>query len=269
MTVLHCTLIRLIEIQMTKSAISLATRLAILTSVACPLWAQGPERPGRGGTMTMRTPVFLALDADGDGTLSAAEIANAPRMLKTLDKNGDGQLTEEEVRPMRGGREGGRREAGPREGGREDGPGETAPPSADDLVKNLMAFDKNGDGKLTRDELPERMQGLFDRADTDKDGILTVDEIRKIAQLQAAPAQRGRREGERGEGERGPRMSFMKLDPILAALDSDGDGVISSAEIANASASLRKLDKNQDGQLTEDEVRINIGFGRSPGPERN
>jgi hypothetical protein len=45
------------------------------------------------------------------------------------------------------------------------------------------------------------------------------------------------------------------VSPIIAALDTDGDGVISAEEIANAAASLRKLDKNGDGQLTPDEYR--------------
>jgi hypothetical protein len=44
-------------------------------------------------------PVTLALDADHDGTLSAEEIKNAPVALRKLDKNGDGKLTEDEVRP--------------------------------------------------------------------------------------------------------------------------------------------------------------------------
>lgn len=44
-------------------------------------------------------PVIRALDANGDKTISADEIANASNALKTLDKNGDGQLTKEEMRP--------------------------------------------------------------------------------------------------------------------------------------------------------------------------
>lgn len=57
---------------------------------------QGPPRhhgPPHGG------PLFDALDANHDGTISADEIANASAALKTLDKNNDGQLTHDELRP--------------------------------------------------------------------------------------------------------------------------------------------------------------------------
>lgn len=43
---------------------------------------------------------MLALDANGDGTLSAAEIANAPASLAALDTNKDGKLTFDELRPL-------------------------------------------------------------------------------------------------------------------------------------------------------------------------
>jgi len=43
--------------------------------------------------------------------------------------------------------------------------------------------------------------------------------------------------------------------PIIAALDLNHDGVISADEIAKAAESLKKLDKNGDGQLTPDELR--------------
>lgn len=54
-----------------------------------------------------------------------------------------------------------------------------------DLVESMMHFDRNGDGKLDRSEVPERMQGLFDRADSNKDGLLTPEEIRTLAKAQA------------------------------------------------------------------------------------
>ena len=44
-------------------------------------------------------PLMRALDADHDGALSAAEIANAPASLAALDGNHDGNLTADELRP--------------------------------------------------------------------------------------------------------------------------------------------------------------------------
>jgi len=58
----------------------------------------GSERERRGFHMPP-PPVIAALDANHDKTISADEIANASTALKTLDKNGDGQLTKEELRP--------------------------------------------------------------------------------------------------------------------------------------------------------------------------
>lgn len=51
-------------------------------------------------------------------------------------------------------------------------------------------------------------------------------------------------------------------DPIVNALDANGDGRINKAELRKAGASLRKLDKNKDGQITSDELRGPGGGGR-------
>jgi hypothetical protein len=45
------------------------------------------------------SPLIEALDVNHDGVIDANEIANAPAELKTLDKNGDGQLTRDEYCP--------------------------------------------------------------------------------------------------------------------------------------------------------------------------
>ena len=47
---------------------------------------------------------------------------------------------------------------------------------------------------------------------------------------------------------------FMSYHPVLAALDTDRDGEISSGEIEHAAAALRTLDRNHDGYLTADEL---------------
>jgi Ca2+-binding EF-hand superfamily protein len=45
-------------------------------------------------------PVLAAIDADHDGEISAEEIRNSFRYLRTLDRNGDGFLTPNEVMPV-------------------------------------------------------------------------------------------------------------------------------------------------------------------------
>lgn len=67
--------------------------------------ADAPERPagsarGPGFRPHPIDPVMLALDANSDGALAAAEIANAPASLKALDTNSDGKLTRDELRPL-------------------------------------------------------------------------------------------------------------------------------------------------------------------------
>ena len=42
---------------------------------------------------------------------------------------------------------------------------------------------------------------------------------------------------------------------VVATLDANHDGVIDAAEISNASAALKSLDKNADGKLTGGELR--------------
>ena len=63
---------------------------------------QGPGQGGpEGGHRPPPSPLFEALDLDHDGVISAAELAKAAESLKKLDRNGDGQLTHDEVRPPR------------------------------------------------------------------------------------------------------------------------------------------------------------------------
>src|SRR5438270_11024763 len=52
--------------------------------------------------------------------------------------------------------------------------------SADDFIKR---FDKNGDGYLTRDELPPRLAAIFDRVDANGDGKLDKKEVAALMQI--------------------------------------------------------------------------------------
>jgi Ca2+-binding EF-hand superfamily protein len=247
---------------MTKIPLTLAVALLAAGTLAA---AQEPGRQGgRGGFPGMRSPIAAALDANQDNTISGTEIDNASSALKALDKNNDGHLMGDELMPAMPpgrGREGmgmpGMREEG--RGGNPDEPGETPATSPDELAAMLMSFDKNHDGQLTKNELPERLQGIFDRADADKNGKVTADEIKASARRTRQLNEIGGREGfgregggrEGREGGRGPGG----MDLLMGALDLNKDGMLGADEMAAAPKSLRTLDRNNDGQLTADEFR--------------
>jgi len=239
-------------------------KMALLATAACgaaivvALAAQNREPDFAGPPSRLAA----ALDADHDCAISAAEIRASPASLKALDVNGDGRVEGEELRPDFG-RGGPRGDGPPGFGGRRgrgdggEGRGEASQASADELADTLMAFDRNGDGTLVRAEVPERFQGLFDRADANKDGSLSRDELKQSATASAPQddgrGRRGGREGGRegfGRGRGGPMG-----DPLMRALDADRDGVLSESELARAADALRTLDANRDGQLSSDEFR--------------
>lgn len=84
------------------------------------------------------------------------------------------------AQPAPGGGPGGRGPGGPGEGG-----------GGESLVTRMMAFDKNGDGQLTKDEVTDaRLSRLFDRADANKDGVVTKDELTALVDReQSSPVQ--------------------------------------------------------------------------------
>ena len=127
----------------------------------------GPPPGGFGGFRGAPPlpPIIMVLDANHDGIISSNEIANASAALKTLDKNGDGQLTKDEWLPPHAG---GQRPDGPPNSS-DDGHRPPLPPIMEVLDANhdgvidsneianastaLKSLDKNGDGQLTKDEL--------------------------------------------------------------------------------------------------------------------
>ena len=68
----------------------------------------------------------------------------------------------------------------PRDGGPRGGRGARGV-SIDTLIDHVMSFDKNKDGKVTKEELPDRLHYLFEMGDANKDGALTREELRAVA----------------------------------------------------------------------------------------
>jgi Ca2+-binding EF-hand superfamily protein len=152
------------------------------------------------------------LDKDGDGKLTKAEAP--PRMQQRfdeLDVNKDGVLDQQELQAARASHGGG--------GG-----------------GMIARLDKNGDGKVTKDEAPAPMQQHFDALDANKDGAIDQQE------LQAAHAARG------AQGPRGPGR--------MAHLDADKDGKVSQAEfVAGVQQWFSRMDADGDGVVTRQELR--------------
>ncbi len=71
--------------------------------------------------------------------------------------------------------------------------------------------------------------------------------------------------GDEGRGPRRGGPDMMRMITVMAALDKDSDGVISSDEIAGAVAALKTLDKNNDGKLDGEELRSAFGGPGGPG----
>ncbi len=182
------------------------------------------------------TPL-AAIDRNGDRILDPRELDHASEALAKLDTDGNGFLDA--------------RECGQRFG--DSAPHANAVTARDLASALIRQFDRDGDGGLIKSELPERLHLLHSAADANGDGRLTRAELEAHA---AAVA---------WKDELGPTKEFliraardfMGVQPALAALDVNGDGVISAIELRDAAKSLRTLDRNGDGALTIGELLPN------------
>jgi len=240
--------------------------------------------------------LFGKLDKNGDGTLTSDEIdekskKHFDRLIRIGDANGDGQLTQKEFTRAQNkknpkveaqGRDG----RGPKGGKRFD------------PKKRFEMLDRNGDGKLTKDELDERperfVKALFG-GEGDEQESLSKDEFverlgklrerfagrKKGRQADGRPGAQGRRgkpgggPGDAGDRRRpGGRPDFGEGGPrhvpvIFRVLDANDDGKISKQELAKAADKFDKLDENDDGSLDPRELLGPPPHGRrGEGPPR-
>ena len=102
-------------------------------------------------------PVLRALDSDHDGEISAREIAWAPWELRTLDRNGDGRLTEDELLPDR---------------------------ASVRVAQLMLTLDTNGDGKLSPEEYSSsgdlRLSALFGRTLINHEDFVTAEDLLRV-----------------------------------------------------------------------------------------
>jgi Ca2+-binding EF-hand superfamily protein len=139
---------------------------ALLLAAALPATAQDGAAGPRQDRLTR---LIKLIDKDGDGAISAAEAeAFAASRFDRLDSDHKGYLTLEAFEaPLRRAIDNASEARRPQL--------ERALPRAEAAFK---AINKAGDGHLTKDEFLADSRARFAAADTDKDGKLTLDELR-------------------------------------------------------------------------------------------
>lgn len=141
----------------------------------------------------------MMADANGDGILTKAEVtAGLDKLFVKMDPNGDGKVTQEERQAMRQQRMDARfaaidadkngqisktefaakRQGRSEEGGRHMGRRHGGHGGMGMMGMRGRGADADKDGTLTRAEFLARPLAMFDRADANKDGKVTADEMK-------------------------------------------------------------------------------------------
>ena len=121
----------------------------------------GPDGRGPGAPVDR----MMSWDANEDGIITRDEAPERMRdRFDSIDANGDGMLETEELENM-------------------PPPGRGAPGGGRlDPAERLRQFDADGDGRITRDELPDRMERMVDRFDTNGDDVIDAVELEAMTE---------------------------------------------------------------------------------------
>jgi hypothetical protein len=144
-------------------------------------------------------------DQNGDGKVSMEEFPGPQDHFTNLDTSGDGYIDASEAP-----------QGPPHHGMKEGG--------------FIQKFDKDGDGKVSKEEFPGS-QEQFTNLDTNGDGTIDASEAPK-----------------------GPPRHGMKGGGFIQRFDKDGDGKVSKEEFPGPQDHFTTLDTNGDGYIDASEA---------------
>jgi RND family efflux transporter MFP subunit len=199
-----------------KDVVSLPVAAVVEQRSKFYCWAKTPAK-------LERRPLVLGLSNDKfvevkDGVAPGEEVVLNPRTVIAEAREEGGEEATGSVESRFGaspagppaGQPGRPDAAAPRTGGP---PGPGAPAG-----RGMTQFDRDGDGKLSRDEAPERMRDSFNQLDTNGDGFIDAAELSALQKRSGrgdrGPGARGQGSGARsqGEGGRGKGEGGRRID---------------------------------------------------------
>ncbi len=199
-------------------------------------WAQQQPDPNA---------MFERLDQNGDGVLTSEEVPQErqrffDQMMGRGDKNQDGKLTKEEFTASLSDRGGFGRASGGRR--------------PFDAERMFERFDSNGDGEITPDEIPQRVQRMM-QLDRNGDGVLTREEL-----SQGPPGG-----GFGGGPGMAPGDPGARAERMFERFDTNSDGTVTKDELPDGMQQfMERFDRNGDGMVSEDEVSGPLFQGSGP-----
>ena len=172
------------------------------------------------------------LDTDRDGKITREEMeARVTERFKRMDLTSDGRITDDDLPPMLRGRDFLSREVGARRGHHRGGQRQRG--RGRRMMRHLSGADTDKDGVVTLQELQDKASKRFERFDRNKDGSL--DKTDRAALIKETIEYRVLRFMHRfGAGKDG-KLSLEQFathrNERFARMDADGDGVLKRSEM--------------------------------------